>query len=313
MLEGQPSGNKVAPDDIALGLDFGTLDLEPLLAAFGAGKGGTKFEAVPLHQPGLAAVNLSAVLSAEQLRLGAMKLPSFAFDGRLQGGDVIVRDLKFAFGGGTLAFDGSLNGRGNAGELALSAHLIKAEAEQIALLLGGGDQIRGWLNGAATLRLQGATLGEALKTATGAALVTLAAGDIARSLVEHISVDLRSLFRTEQGRVRVGCLLAAMTVKNGVGTLAPLRLESEEAVVVGGGRVDFAKRRVDLTLKTVRDSTGFFALDTPIEISGPFDNLSAVPNAAADQSLIKGSEKRVTPASLPQGLRDMAQQNACVQ
>jgi AsmA family protein len=317
LLEGRPTEKGVAPDDIALALDFGTVDVDPLLAAFGGGKdqagGEIQLSAIALRPKGLDAVNLAAILSSEQVSVAGLRLPSFALDGRLEDGEVTLRDLKFVFGGGTLAFDGSLKGQGDSGDLALNAHLIKAQAQQVARLLGGGDQIRGRLNGAAMLRLQGVTLGEALKTGSGAALVTLAAGDIARSLVEQISVDLRSLFRTEQGRVQVGCLLAAMTVKNGVGTLSPLRLESDAAVVLGGGRVDLVGRRLDLTLKTARDSTSFFALDTPIEISGPFDKLSVAPNADADQSLIKASEQGVTPASLPQGLRAMAQQNACVQ
>lgn len=312
LLEGRPAGSKVAPDDIAVALDFGTVDADPLLAAF-RGARDTRLSAVALRPRGLDAVNLAAILSSEQVSIAGLRLPSFALDGKLADGNVTLRDLKFAFGGGTLAFDGSLKGQGDTGDLALNAHLIKAQAQQVARLLGGGDQIRGRLNGAAMLRLQGVTLGEALKTGSGAALITLAAGDIARSLVEQLSVDLRSLFRTEQGRVPVGCLLAAMTVKNGVGTLSPLRLESDAALLLGGGRVDLVGKRLDLTLKTVRDSTSFFALDTPIEISGPFDKLSVAPNADADQSLIKASEQELTPASLPQGLRTMAQQNACVQ
>lgn len=312
LLEGRPAGGKVAPDDIAVALDFGTVDVDPLLAGFGGARDGKPL-AIALRPQGLDAVNLAAILSSDQVSIAGLRLPSFALDAKLEGGNVTLRDLKFAFGGGTLAFDGSLTGQGDTGDLALNAHLIKAQAQQVAGLLGGGDQIRGRLNGAAMLRLQGVTLGEALKTGSGAALITLAAGDIARSLVERVSVDLRSLFRTEQGRVQVGCLLAAMTVQNGVGTLSPLRLESAEAVVLGGGRVDLAGRRLDLTLKTTRDSTSFFALDTPIEISGPFDKLSAAPNADADQSLIKASEQGLTPPGLPQGLRAMAQQNACAQ
>ena len=310
LLEGRPRGDKVDPDDVAVTLDFGRLDMDPLLAAFGAAKGDTKLETLPLRQPGLGAINLSMVLSAEQLRIAATKLPNFALDGRLQGGNITLRDLKFAFGGGTLAFDGSLK-QGKTAELALNAHLIRAQAEEIARLFGGGDEIRGRLNGGATFRLQGATVGEGLKRGGGAVLISLAQGDIARSLVERMSTDLRSLFRTEEGRVKVDCLIAAMTVKNGVGTLSPLRLESDEAVVLGGGRVDLAGRRLDLVLKTERDSTSFFALDIPIEISGPFDNLSAAPNNDADQALVKAAAGGAPPAGLPQVLRDLAQRNAC--
>jgi uncharacterized protein involved in outer membrane biogenesis len=314
LLEGHPTGNKVTPDDIALALDFGTLDMDRLLAAFGGSKEKPKLETISLRPPGLTAVNMTLALSSEQLSLAGMKLPSFAIDGRVERGNVTLRDLKFAFGGGTLAFDGSLKGEGKSGDLRLNAHLIKAQAQEIARLMGGGDQIRGRLNGAAMLHMQGATLGDGLKTGSGAMLITLARGDIARSLLEQVSADLRSLFRTEEGRVKVDCLLAAMTVKDGIGTLSPLRLESAEAVVLGGGHVDFVKKRLDLVLKTERDSTSFFALDIPIEISGPFDHLSAAPNGDADQALIKAAAGQgATPANLPQGLREMAQQNACAQ
>ncbi len=313
LLEGRPTGNQVPPDDIALALDFDTLNADPLLAAFGADKRDMTLETLPLRPPGLAAINLSVVVSTQQLTVAGMKFPSFGLDGGMRSGDITVRDLKFALGGGTLAFDGSLEGQGGTGDLRLNAHLIKAQAQEIAQLLGGGDQIRGRLDGGAMLRLQGATLGDGLKTSSGAMLVTLSQGDIARSLVEQVSADLRSLFRKDEGRVKVGCLLAAMTVKDGVGTLSPLRLESDEAVVLGGGHVDFVKQRLDLVLKTERDSTSFFALDIPIEISGPFDDLSAAPNNAADQTLIKAAARSGSPDGLPQGLRDMARQNACAQ
>lgn len=312
LVEGRPQGGKVEPDDIAVTLDFGRLDLDPLLAGLGAATGDTRFETLPLRRPGLTAVNLSLVLSAEELRIAATRLPHFALDGRLQAGNITLRDLKFAFGGGTLAFDGALQ-QGETAELTLNAHLIEAQAAEIARLLGGaGDEIRGGLNGGAILRLAGATLGEGLRRGSGVALVTLTGGDIARSLVEQVSADLRSLFRTEQGRVKVGCLLAAMTMKNGIGILSPLRLESDEAVVLGGGQVDLVGKRLDLVLKTERDTTSFFALDIPIEIKGPFNKLSAAPNNNADQALIKAAAKGAAPTNLPDGLRDLARQNACV-
>jgi len=322
LLEGRAAGEDSAPDDIALDLDFAPFNLDPILATFGASGGGsskhdTKLTAIPLHPKGLSEINLTAVLSTGELSFAGMRLPGFALDGRLAGGEVTLKDLKFVFGGGTLAFDGSLQGGdgaggGESGDLQLNAHLIKAQAGEIGAMLGGKDAIRGRLNGAATLRLQGATLGEGLKRSSGAALVTLAQGDVARSLVEQVSADLRSLFRTEAGRVKIGCLLAAMTLKDGVGTLSPLRLESDEAILLGGGTVDLVGKRLDLTLKTERDSTSFFALDLPIKVSGPFDDLSAEPDSEADQSWIEAAKQGATPDGLPKGLREMAAKNDCV-
>lgn len=313
LLEGRPAGNKVAPDDVAVALDFATLNLDPLLAAFSPGNGGMKLSAMALRPRGLDAINFTAALSTEELSVAGLRFPGFALDGRLQNGDVTLREMKFAFGGGTLAFDASVKGQGDTGDVAVNAHLLKAQAQEVARLLGGGDEMRGRLSGAAMLRLQGATLGDGLKTSSGAMLVTLAQGDIARSLVEQVSADLRSLFRKEQGRVKVGCLLAAMTVKDGIGTLSPLRLESEEAVVLGGGHIDLVQKRLDLVVKTERDSTSFFALDIPIQISGSSDKLSVAPNADADETLIAAAARGGTLDNLPKGLREMARQNACVQ
>jgi hypothetical protein len=102
-----------------------------------------------------------------------------------------------------------------------------------------------------------------------------------------------------------------MTVKDGVGTLLPLRLESDAAILLGGGTVDLAGRRLDLTLKTERDSTGFFALDLPIRVSGPLDALSAEPDSDADRRWIEAAEKGVMPDGLPKGLGALAKDNAC--
>ena len=310
LLEGRPSGARVAPDDLALDLDFGQMDAAPILAAFG-GASGEGLNETPLHPSGLSDINLTLTLSAERLAVAGMNLPSISVDGRLEGGTVNLRDLKFLFGGGTLAFDGSLQGDGESGDLRLNAHLIQAQAGKIVAMLGGQDEIRGALNGSARLRLRGSTLGEGLKRSSGAALVTLAQGDIARSLVEQVSADLRSLFRTKEGRVPVTCLLAAMTVENGIGTLSPLRLESEDAILLGGGTVDLVARRLDLTLQTEGDSTSIFALDIPIQVSGPFDDLAAGPGDEPDEGLIAAAEHADVPQALPKGLRDLAQANAC--
>ena len=59
VIHNHPSGDPTpSPDDVAVTLDFGRLDMDPLLAAFGAAKGDTKLETLPLRQPGLLPVGL---------------------------------------------------------------------------------------------------------------------------------------------------------------------------------------------------------------------------------------------------------------
>ena len=64
-------------------------------------------------------------------------------------------------------------------------------------------------------------------------------------------------------------------------------LSSREAIAIGGGKIDLVRKRLDLTVRTERDSTSFFALDIPVRISGPLDNLSAAPLSGSDEDWLR--------------------------
>lgn len=304
-----------APDDIALDLDFAPLDLDPILAAMGAAEGGGSgrdagdWRKMALYPEGLRELLLSADLRTEELRFGATKLPDFALVGRAAGEETTLKSLRFGFGGGTLELSGALSGKDGFGAADLHARLAKADIASLAGMLGGGQEIRGRLDGAASLALRGKSVGDALGGSNGAAVLTLSQGDVARSLIEKVSTDLRTIFREKSGRVKIRCLLAAMNLRDGIGSLAPLRLETDAAVLRGIGSVDLKRQRLDLTLQTESDSTGFFALDLPIRVSGPFDNLAIDPQLGEGHG-VPGHAG--TLANLPAGLRDLAKGNACV-
>jgi uncharacterized protein involved in outer membrane biogenesis len=298
-------GGQGEPDDISLDLDFGALDADAMAAAFG-GAQEKKFDALPLHPKGLSAVNLTADLATPRLSIGGREFRAVTLQGRLAAGDVTLKELSFALGGGTLGTAGALAGD----RLSLQSHLIKADIGEIAQELGGtGEEIHGRLDGAATLSMAGPTIGAALKASEGAAVLILRDGDVARSLIEKLSADLRSLFRSKEGSVPVSCLLGVVTVKDGIGVLSPLRLESREAVAVGAGKIDLVKDTLELTVKTERDSTNFFALDIPIRISGPFDKISAKPAPGTDASWLE--QPAAAAEALPPDLRKVAASSPC--
>ena len=107
----------------------------------------------------------------------------------------------------------------------------------------------------------------------------------------------------------VSCLLGIVTLKDGIGVISPLRLESEAAVAVGAGKIDLARQRLDLTVQTERDSTSFFALDIPVRISGPFDRISAAPLPGSDADWLR--QPTAIAEALPPDLQKMATGSAC--
>ena len=305
LTEGKPK----QPDDMALDLGFSVLDVDALAAVLGAATGTTRFDTLPLHPEALSELNATIDITAYTLAIAGRKLRTVALDGRLAGGDVTLKELSFALGGGRLSASGTLEGEKD-GRLALRARLAKAEIGALARQLGAtGDEIRGRLDATASFAMSGPTIGAALPQSAGAAVLVMRDGQVAQSLIERLSADLRGLFRERQDSVPVSCLLGVVTVKNGIGVISPLRLESDAAVAVGAGKIDLTRDRLDLIVQTERDSTSFFALDIPVRISGPLDSLSAAALTGGDDNWLR----QPTPVSrrLPPDLQKMASGSAC--
>jgi uncharacterized protein involved in outer membrane biogenesis len=305
-------GGRGEPDDITADLAMKMLDIDWLVSAIGHGKKKQNITALPL-QLDLTGFDLAAQLSSDQVTLAAMRFSAVHFGGRLAAGDVTLHALTFALAGGTVSASGSLQQAKAGGHLALTAFLTKAEADALAQLVGSeGGEIRGRLDGGITLDMTGKTLGAALKTSRGAAIMMMNNGDVARGLLEQVSADLRTLFRAGEGRVPIACLLGVLTLKNGIGVVSPLRLDSQEATLVGAGSIDFAGKRLDLMLKSDHDTTGFFALDVPIVVSGPFKALGVTPLPGADEHRLDEIKGDAAVQALPASLHKLVNGSACM-
>jgi len=305
---GLHEGGRGEPDDISADLAMKTLDLDGLMSALGHDKTKSDVATLPLRLD-LNGVNLTTQLSADQVTLASRRFAAVKLDGKLAAGDVTLRGLAFALAGGTVSASGSLQAGGH---LALTAFLTKAAADAVAQLVGSdGGEIRGRLDGGVTLDMTGKTLGAALKTSHGAAIMTMTDGDVARELLERVSADLRTIFRAGDGRVPVTCLLGVLTLKDGIGLLSPLRLESQEATLMGAGSIDFAGKRLDLRLQSDHDTTGFFALDVPIAVKGLFTALAVTPLMGADAHPLTPTDGNAAMEALPAALHKLASGGTC--
>ena len=76
---------------------------------------------------------------------------------------------------------------------------------------------------------------------------------------------------------------------------------------MGGGTIDLSKNTLDLTIRSDPKSTGFFALDIPIRISGAL----ASPNAGPDSK--SKFEGNFALPELPKAIRQVAEGSSCLQ
>ena len=298
-------------DDVSLDLAFPQLDLDPILA--GTRKPGSSKSAdwrtLPLHLEEKRGTNIAWRIAAKLLTYAKMRIADVAFRGHIAGGEMALEQVKLAFAGGSFSGSASVKNAPGGGHVVAQAALAGIDVAQLSRSAGApAGQIAGRLDGALSLDMTGATLKSALGASRGHAVLAVTQAHIARAVLEKISTDLRSFFRKREGTVPVSCLLGVVDFKNGIGTIWPLKLRTPDATLVGYGRVDFPSQQLDLTMQSVAASTSFFAMDIPVSISGDFRNLQA---QAADGPPI--SPKGIDPLhGLPQDMRALAQQNACL-
>ena len=268
-------GGRGARDTLAAGLNFATLDLAPLIGSVGTDK------PISLRLESDPAATVEARIAAKQLTYEMRHLADVALALQTRPGEIAVSNFSFAFAGGKVAASGKAQAAGAGSRVAASAALTGADAGAAARALDAEPgQIAGKLDGRLVLEMTGATLGDALKTSSGEAVLAMAEGRVARDLIERASTDLRSLFRTGEGWMPVTCLLGIVMLRNGTATIGPLRLRTPETTLVGFGWAELASKRLDLVIKPESGTTSLLALRLPLHVSGDFDRLHVAPSFA---------------------------------
>ena len=307
------------PDDFGIAASFAQLDLNPILASDGTkkpAKGRTTsnndYGAMPLRVEANLGTNFDAQIKAKKLIFRAMRFADFGARGRLSSGQVAVSQLTFAFAGGTLDASGSAHSAASGSQVIANAAVSGADAGQIAEILGAeAGQIAGKINGRAGLEMTGETVKEAFKRSSGHAVLSMSQGRIARALLEKLSTDLRSLFRKDVSTAQLSCLIGVIDLQDGRGTISPFRLQTPGTILIGGGQVDFPGERLDITIKSEAASTGIFALDIPLHVSGRFTHLSVVPAIGSSARWLDAPARNNPAHELPPDMQQLADSNPC--
>ncbi len=299
------------PDDVGFDLAFPKLDLDPLLK----GEDGAEsvkiadWRALSLRVEEKRGTNIAWRITAKLLRYSKMRIADVGIQGRLASGAIALEQLKFALAGGSVDISGSVEKAAGGGKLTMGATFSAVDAAQLSGLAGAeAGQITGRLDGGLTLAMTGDTVKSALKAGRGHIVLAVTEAHVARDLIERISTDLRTLFRTQEDMVQLTCLLGIVDLRNGIGQIWPLRLRTSDGTIVGQGEVDFLAQRLDLTIQSVAASTSFFALDVPVGISGELKDLHVLPGVDA----VEAPDGRDPLQGLPRHLRRLAERNACL-
>jgi uncharacterized protein involved in outer membrane biogenesis len=308
-------GPRGKQDNLKATLRFGELDLNPILPAPDKARAAAAgFNSVSLRLDPNPGTNFDADVVARQLTYAKTRIADFAVHLATLPNAINLSRLKLAFAGGTIDASGTAATAPGGTHVLTRGQLIGAEAAQLAAYVDAlAGKLRGRIDGAFTMDMTGETLGNALRAGRGHAVLDMVQGSVARDLMEKLSTNLLNLFRSGEGTVPVACFLGIVDLRNGVAAISPLRLRSGAGTVIGGGQVDFPGKRLDITIQSEASTTGFFALDIPIRISGSFANPSTDPligggGAATRQALTNNNPTR----NLSPELKGLAERNPCL-
>jgi uncharacterized protein involved in outer membrane biogenesis len=300
-------GPRGGTDKMAIKARYDTLVLDRMLGKNKASKQ-IDWKSVELALPDKTASVIKADLAAKRLKYGKTSLSGFALVGTSGPGAIDIDSVQFAMAGTTFEANATAKSDGKATRLHLNAGLPGGNLSDLLQTFGvATDQIAGQVSARIALDAAGSKLGDALAHSDGYAVFAMIDGKVSRDALEKASTDLRTVFRKGEGMSGVKCLLGVATVKNGVAQVSPLILRTTEATLTGGGTIDLAKSTLDLTIRSDPKSTGFFALDIPIRISGTL----AAPSAAPDSK--SKFKSNLAPPDMPKAIRQVAEHSGCLE
>jgi hypothetical protein len=308
LAEGSPG----QPDAITLEGQFARLDLNRLLGTPPAGAGGEPDDAdLPLRTFADPDPLLRVRLSAEQFAYARFRGREGHIVAAVVPGRIEVEALAVTAWGGRIEGNARLDAHEAGGRITALASLQQGELEALRRAFGIRPlPLTGRVDARVSVAAEGATLNQATRRATIAAVVAMRGGAIGKEVIEMASTDIRALFRTNSGSTPLTCLLAVASMRAGRGEAAPLRLRAATGTISGIAAFDLNRETLDLVIGSERSTTSGFALDIPVRVSGSFADPDIAPASWSREGRARlAAGDRVAP--LPGPLRDFARSSPC--
>ena len=263
-------GGHGRPDRFTVAVDIAALQADTLIASVSFADGATlSAGGARLEVDGAPSTLLEARLGSRLVTWRQIELAELGLFLTIAPGKVALSDLVMGLAGGRVS--GAVVAVPGGDGVGITSHAEMAGVEVGALLRmagAGARAVSGRADARVALVLRGTTLDQAIASATGAGALTIAGGQVSRKLVHQASIDLGLIFDDKAGMIPVQCFLVVASAHEGIVTVAPLRLQTQEGTIVGAGTVDLAQASVALTVQTLSETTGFLSLDLPIAITG---------------------------------------------
>ena len=157
----------------------------------------------------------------------------------------------------------------------------------------------GRINAGLRFEMTGENTKAGLAASWGELVISMANGRVSRTLLRRATVDARQLLHDAPGFASVLCFVGVATMRDGLASVAPLRLKTNEGNLYAYGQIDLRRGTLNLLMRSEGRSTPFWALDIPLHVTGKLDDPKVMPyNGPVAEPEREGAESRypVSPA-----------------
>ena len=310
------SADTKTPDDVAIDLQTGPMDVDKLVASFSKGgrdkTTGSSGEASLAPDPAPDTL-LDVTVRARAASYGPVRLDATKVSAEIAPGQITGKLAASGGPGEALEADARLRATadGTGGVLEATATGTGLQIGQLGELAGAKRlPVAGKLDLHAAARAEAATASALLGAARGTVVASMHGGQVSAQWIELASIDVMGLLTSKWTMTPLRCLLATVELRDGVAAIEPLRVRSADGTIVARGLVDLRRDTLNVVVASDAPTTGALALDIPVQISGKLHDPSIrLPGARAGRQALAERGDIV----LHGDLREVARRNACVQ
>lgn len=311
-------GSRTVADDIAGELNFKKINARRIIDGVSKLKRPTQksdIKYVPLQASKTPGITLDISLRSNEVYYDNWRVTDAELHVKNTPGKISVEALKFSAARGRIFMDMHLDATGKVPQLKSKIDVDKIDLGRVLRLAKSPDArkvISGPISARAVLDMKGNNIDQGIKNSRGGVVAYMNGGLIATKFLELATVDLNLLFGGSNKQEEMSCLLGVYTMRNGIGTLSPLRLHADSASLTGGGTINLLNQQVDVYLKPVEGTTGFLALDIPLHFVGPVSSIEIEPIVFNRSRLPKMTAAKQIPSDLMPELKKLAIKSNCV-
>ena len=290
-------------DTLSSTVRFDALGLDALAGQGGSG-GPAKLPAVPAH-PG---VLLDLRLEAQSATYQGFTVTGLKTHVVTEPGQAKLDAMQFGFAGGQVSASGLAENKQDGLRLSGSANVDGIDAGAAYRAAGSSSPpLKGPVSGHAQFDLTGATLPGALGHGRITGAMAMSGGTMSRKLMRMAKANVRALWTDGGATTPLRCLLAAVDVQDGAGTVNPVQVETPIGTLAAWGQVNLQQRTIDMILRSQDETTDGLGLDVPIHVSGAM----ADPNIQPKSGLLQDYPRPASPGTWPSEIGGIIRGSAC--